>query len=67
MKLRVAETRIHLPFHGGFGPDAYAAGQGALGEDTKNDWEKEQKPEVLKALGQLEKLLKEPVPEQVKN
>lgn len=62
MKLRIAETRPMLPWHGGQGPDLFAAaGQGELGEDSKADWEKEKKEEIEKAVGELEKLLTEEV------
>jgi NAD(P)H-dependent FMN reductase len=61
MKLRVAKTRPALPFHGGRGPDMFAAAKGELGGDTKNDWEKEKKGEVEQGLKELEQLLREEV------
>ncbi|KAJ4178279.1 hypothetical protein NW755_013291 [Fusarium falciforme] len=57
MKLRVAETRPSLKFHGGNGPDLFLAmGSGGLGEDTKKDIEAEA-PIILKAFQELKELL----------
>lgn len=62
MKLRVAETSPMLPWHGGQGPDLFAAaGQGVLGEDSLKDWNGEKKGDVLKGVEELEVLLKEEV------
>lgn len=61
MKLKVAPTKIQLPFAGGAGPDMFAAaGQGVLGDDTKKGWvEKGLDQEVLKAWEELKGLLEE--------
>ncbi|RMJ16472.1 hypothetical protein BHE90_004056 [Fusarium euwallaceae] len=57
MKLRVAETRPSLKFHGSRGPDLLLAmGSGGLGEDTKKDIEGEA-PAILKAFQELKDLL----------
>jgi NAD(P)H-dependent FMN reductase len=62
MKLRVAETRPMLFWHGGQGPDLYAAaGKGVIGEDTLKDWNSEKKEEVLKGVEEFEVLLQEEV------
>ncbi|KAI8713728.1 FMN-red domain-containing protein [Fusarium sp. LHS14.1] len=58
MKLRVAETRPSLKFHGSHGPDLFLAmGSGGLGEDTRKDIEAEA-PTILKAFQELKELLK---------
>ncbi|KAM0438450.1 hypothetical protein ACHAPT_001199 [Fusarium lateritium] len=57
MKLRVAETRPSLKFHGTHGPDLFLAmGSGGLGDDTKKDFEAEA-PAILKAFQELKVLL----------
>ncbi|KAK1584915.1 NADPH-dependent FMN reductase [Colletotrichum navitas] len=60
MKLRVAPTRPALAFAGGPGPDLMAAaGQGEIGEETREKWEAEAGT-VLKAFGELKELLNAP-------
>lgn len=62
MKLRVAETRPTLSWHGGQGPDLFAAaGKGVIGEDTLKDWNSEKKGEVLKGVEEFGVLLQEEV------
>ena len=62
MKLRVVKVRPALPFHGGQGPDLFAAaGKGELGEESKKAWEQEKKTEVLEGVAELEELMKEEV------
>ncbi|KAM6514433.1 hypothetical protein FALCPG4_015570 [Fusarium falciforme] len=57
MKLRVAETRPSLKFHGGNGPDLFLAmGSGGLGENTKKDI-KAKAPIILEAFQELKELL----------
>jgi len=57
MKLQVCAARPNLPFHGGQGPDTFAAMGGSLGDDTKADWEKEQRPLILEGIAELEEKL----------
>ncbi|KAJ3546087.1 hypothetical protein NM208_g2183 [Fusarium decemcellulare] len=58
MGLNVVETRPQLPFHGGLGPDAFAAiGEGKLGDATKKDWETDHKDSIIKAFDEVKVLL----------
>jgi NAD(P)H-dependent FMN reductase len=63
MKTKPVETRPQLAFSGGAqGPDMRAALGGELGEDTKKEWEKEKKAEILKGLEELKNSLQEAQP-----
>lgn len=61
MKLKVASTKVKLPFAGGQGPDLFAAaGQGVLAETTTKEWaEKGFDKDVLKAWDELKDLLEQ--------
>ncbi|KAF1814708.1 NADPH-dependent FMN reductase [Eremomyces bilateralis CBS 781.70] len=60
MKLKVAETRPALAYHGNVGPDLTTGmTTGEVAEATRNDWEGEKvKGEVVKAFGELVGLIK---------
>ncbi|KAH8687299.1 flavoprotein-like protein [Tricladium varicosporioides] len=65
MKMRVVETKPQLSFAGPTMDDMFmAAGTGALGEKTKNEWETGSKGPLLKGFAELVKKLDEaPEPE----
>ncbi|ESZ95766.1 putative NAD(P)H-dependent FMN reductase LOT6 [Sclerotinia borealis F-4128] len=60
MKLRVAETSPELQFGGEGMEDTFKAAGGVLGEDTLKLWEETKEEDVVKAFGELMKLLKTP-------
>ena len=61
MKTKPIETRPQMSFLGGVGaPDLTAAmTQGTLGNETRESWEKEKKPEIVKGVQELMAVLKE--------
>lgn len=62
MGLRVTTTRPNLVFFGSHGPELYSAMlKGELGEETRKQWEGEERGTILKAFGELRALLFEPV------
>ncbi|KAF4998882.1 hypothetical protein FGRMN_2813 [Fusarium graminum] len=63
MKLRVAETRPALSFHGNVGPDLWLAGEGKLGDDTRKDILAEA-PTILTAFGELKDLMENEAPKE---
>ncbi|KAK9328607.1 flavoprotein-like protein [Lipomyces starkeyi] len=58
MKLIVCPTRVALSFHGGHGPELYAAmGDGVLGDDTKASWTTDKKQSILRGYEELKEKL----------
>ncbi|KAK9482112.1 flavoprotein-like protein [Lipomyces starkeyi] len=58
MKLLVCPTRVTLPFHGGQGPDLFAAMlNGILGDDTKASWTTDKQQSILKGYAELKEKL----------
>ena len=61
LKLRIAPTRPHMQFAGGFGPDATsAADQGVLGIETQKLWQSNFANQVVRAVEEVKALLDAP-------